>query len=403
MVPDIIQSFRESMRRRRIFLESARDDIRSDNLNMACFSSAIALGLLVLFLLITPFVVSDWSPSPYHLAFLPILSAYTLCALLYRHFSRTKRLGTVFGVLFECVLCVCLTLIDTAGEPMAPGCFMPLTFVALPSLFVLRFSLAYSIVIGFAVLYCAAVVAWKDPFIAQYDIFQSLVGIAFSLSIAHLVMRYRIQAFETRSRLQELSMRDSIAGIYNKRTLLTVAQRTLTAAGSAPACVLIVVALDDFKDVNDGSGHIAGDAILRGMGHLLQEHFRATDIIGRFGGDEFIVLMIGAVEKKTIEAKIASLQRRFAEVGKAETGAVTTCSVGAVVSNDPNADFLSLFAQADDALYESKLAGKNCLTVHAFRPCGNGECQTLSENRERLELLRREMDLASSEHVVAHS
>ena len=80
MVPDIIQSFRESMRRRRAFLEDARDDIRSDNLNMACFSSAIALGLLVLFLLITPFVVSDWSPSPYHLAFLPLLSAYALCA-----------------------------------------------------------------------------------------------------------------------------------------------------------------------------------------------------------------------------------------------------------------------------------------------------------------------------------
>ena len=74
MVPDIIQSFRESMRRRRAFLEDARDDIRSDNLNMACFSSAIALGLLVLFLLITPLrgqrlepfaVPSRFSPYPF--------------------------------------------------------------------------------------------------------------------------------------------------------------------------------------------------------------------------------------------------------------------------------------------------------------------------------------------------
>lgn len=363
----LIDYAKASLARRHDFLAGAREEIQRDNLNMACLASCITTTLLAFFLLVTPVIIPTWEPSAYHFAFLPVSIAFTALTLLYQHACPTPRYGTVIGLAFTCALCTCSILIDALSDPGAPGSFIPLVFVTLPSLFVVRFALSYSIIIFFDVLYCVLCVTFKNPYIAQYDVFQSVVSLAFSLCLAHLVMRYRINAWETRRRFEELSKRDTLSDIYNKRTLIEMAQAVIRAAGPVASCALVVIDLDDFKGVNDQRGHYSGDTVLRDMARLLKEHFRSSDVLGRFGGDEFIVLMRGSLATHVVAAKLASLQQAFSNATEASVGARMTCSVGAIIAREQSVDFDSLFVQADDALYEAKRGQKGGVVIRDFR------------------------------------
>lgn len=382
MIDNVRRSFVESMRRRRAYLAEAREAIRRDNLDMVCTASSIALCLLVLFLVITPGIVHGWTPSPYHLAFLPVQAAFTACALLYRHVSTTRRLGTVFSAAFVCILCLFIVLIDAMSDPNAPSSFAPALFVALPSLFVMSVACMYSIVLFFAVGYCLLVVTVKNPAIAQYDVFQMVVAFLFSLCVAYLVMGYRVQAHEISMRFRSLSMHDALSGIYNKRTLLDIAERLLAAKDPGTPCAVLIIDLDDFKSVNDEHGHMVGDAVLGCMGRLLRERFHRADAIGRFGGDEFVVLLVGQVERGGLEEDVASLQRQFAEAGAAEAGLQTTCSVGGAVSLEGTVDFAHLLRWADEALYQAKSAGKNRFFVRELSPASGSALDPCADSAE---------------------
>lgn len=357
---------KSDLARRRAFFRDAQEEIQRENLKMACFGSCITTLLLPVFLLVTPAIVPGWTPSVYHIAFLPVSVAFTAMLLLYRRFSTTQRLGTALGVAFACMLCTCTILIDALSDPVAPGSFIPLVLVALPSLFVMRFASCYSIVLFFDVLFCALCITFKNPYVAQYDVFQSTVSLAFSMSLSYLVMGYRINDWETRRRFEDLSKRDALLDIYNKRTLIEMARDAIQASGPATSCTLAIIDLDDFKGLNDQRGHYAGDVVLRDMARLLKCHFSTTDVLGRFGGDEFIVLMLGSLSERMAGEKLASLQRAFSDASEASTGSRMTCSIGAIISREQSVDFDSLFLQADKALYEAKGSVKGGIAIRNY-------------------------------------
>lgn len=174
---------------------------------------------------------------------------------------------------------------------MAPASFMPVLFIVLPTLFILPFHRNYSLIFFFEVIYVILVFLYKSPDVGQYDIFDSVVGLAFSFSVAQPTMRLRIQDHETRMNYRQLSQQDSLSGLLNKTTSQEHLERYLQLTAPSTVCTMLILDLDDFKAVNDTMGHYTGDLLLRTMGEVLVSSFRTTDMIGRFGGDEFIVLM----------------------------------------------------------------------------------------------------------------
>ena len=76
-------------------------------------------------------------------------------------------------------------------------------------------------------------------------------------------------------------------------------------------CTLLLADLDDFKRVNDTLGHAVGDLVLEQMGKVLLRTFRSTDIVGRFGGDEFLVLVKGAASQGLMNRKCQQIQKNF--------------------------------------------------------------------------------------------
>jgi diguanylate cyclase (GGDEF)-like protein len=131
---------------------------------------------------------------------------------------------------------------------------------------------------------------------------------------------------------------------------------------------LLLVDIDHFKRVNDTHGHLTGDQVLAGLADVLRQQVRETDVVGRFGGEEFVVLLPGADTAEAI--KVA--ERLRAQVGTMVTSAAdvevtVTVSIGAALLGQHGDELRALLTAADLALYQAKKAGRNqvCLSDRA--------------------------------------
>jgi diguanylate cyclase (GGDEF)-like protein len=172
-------------------------------------------------------------------------------------------------------------------------------------------------------------------------------------------LRARVLEVEAlRDELRVLAVRDPLTEAYNRRILDEVAPSFFGAAarGHGPVA-LVLLDLDRFKDVNDADGHVAGDALLIALARHLQAGVRADDVVVRFGGEEFAVLMPGLDAVGAME-RIDALRQ-----GWREGGARTTFSAGVAAAPADGADLDALLRVADDALYAAKRAGRDRVRV----------------------------------------
>ena len=171
----------------------------------------------------------------------------------------------------------------------------------------------------------------------------------------------RIHALEAKlQHLSELVREDQLTGSLNRRGLDDVFDRETARADrrGTPLCVS-VLDLDDFKKLNDTYGHIAGDAALKHLVKIVKETLRSMDVIARFGGEEFLILM----PETTIEAAASTMTRLQRELTKHfflhdNEKVLITFSAG-VALRRPNEEQTELVKRADKAMYTAKQTGKN--------------------------------------------
>jgi diguanylate cyclase (GGDEF)-like protein len=156
---------------------------------------------------------------------------------------------------------------------------------------------------------------------------------------------------------EEEAMTDPLTGLRNRRAVDLVLERLCAARASFG---LLHLDLDYFKAVNDTLGHAAGDFVLEGVGRILREQLRTEDCAARIGGDEFLVIVVGRSDPKTLEAIAERIIARVSQPMDFEGQACrVSASIGIVRSNDmPVPDPTQLLANADRALYAAKHAGR---------------------------------------------
>ena len=163
----------------------------------------------------------------------------------------------------------------------------------------------------------------------------------------------------TNSRLKEYSFKDEVTGLYNRRffTMRLDEELARYRRFNHPASV-VLLDLDGFKAVNDDLGHAVGDETLRDISQILQKHSRGINVVSRYGGDEFAILL---VETSKAGAKLyADRIRQVISTFPFSHGKPITASFGvASVPDDEAATAEDLFRAADEALYTAKRAGKN--------------------------------------------
>ena len=131
--------------------------------------------------------------------------------------------------------------------------------------------------------------------------------------------------------------------------------------------VFVLIDLDEFKTINDNYGHLAGDHTLKSMALLLKKTFRSSDIISRFGGDEFAVACVADENIDNLLSRIADLVHEWRETSLSPEGLPTfssTISVGVAIAEANKTSFKELVHGADKALYETKEKGRDSLTVY---------------------------------------
>ena len=175
-------------------------------------------------------------------------------------------------------------------------------------------------------------------------------------------LRVRLSALVTASRQEART--DGLTGLLNRRAFDEISAHEMARCQrSGLSLALLLIDVDHFKRLNDSWGHLAGDAALRQVADVLRTQTRDSDVLARFGGEEFAILLPSCVVDDAVRR--AEHIRSLVERATLASPAPLTVSIGAATSPPSARTVVDLVAAADAALYSAKDAGRNTVTVLA--------------------------------------
>ncbi|WP_313049982.1 diguanylate cyclase [Pseudomonas soli] len=177
----------------------------------------------------------------------------------------------------------------------------------------------------------------------------------------HLVTTVRNRAARARH-LKARMVRDSLTGLYNHTHILQLLEDcSFRARREVQPLSFAMLDIDHFKKINDRHGHPMGDRVIKSLALFLKQRLRKTDFIGRYGGEEFAIVMPNT-GLEAAHKVLDEIRRRFAEIHYPAQPHDLQCTFSAgVVQLDEQLDALTMASAADEALYRAKHAGRNCV------------------------------------------
>lgn len=196
-----------------------------------------------------------------------------------------------------------------------------------------------------------AVEAGADDFLTKPIVPKFLVS-----AVSSCAARYRA--------LRALIMRDGLTGLYNHTAIKEELGAEISIAGrNNVPLALAMIDLDNFKHVNDTYGHPVGDQVLRTLSLLLRQRLRRSDVVGRYGGEEFVVIFPGTTAA-TANKVLDKIRQAFFKIQQfSEKGDFSVSFSAGIADLSLTQDADELFDSADAALYAAKHGGKNCIVL----------------------------------------
>lgn len=183
------------------------------------------------------------------------------------------------------------------------------------------------------------------------------------------VASYSAQLSQTENRISALRIRaeqDSLTKIFNASTTRRLSEEYI--AGTRGKCAMLIIDVDDFKRINDRYGHMVGDDVMTCAASAIKKLFRSNDIVGRVGGDEFLVLMKDVPDIDIVKTRCSQIVSAFNKMQfDIMENELMSCSVGAAVLSDSDVSYNELFLCADKAMYSAKNMGGNRFVVEEYK------------------------------------
>ncbi len=194
---------------------------------------------------------------------------------------------------------------------------------------------------------------------AEYQLFAVII-----LAVTILLFTIFELNNKHQKKLINLAKMDALTGIKNKETLRREISTYLVSNKGKQNGALFMIDVDNFKMVNDLNGHVVGDELLKHFGRILKNSFGKYDIVGRAGGDEFIVFMKNVDDDTIVEWKAQELCNNIRSIRIPKFKGNISCSIGIALYPCHGQDFKTLYSLADQALYQTKDHGKNGYTCY---------------------------------------
>lgn len=186
--------------------------------------------------------------------------------------------------------------------------------------------------------------------------------LAVSMTLLSLLLGILLIHSRKTKEIRIMSETDALTGLYNRRAAEDHITRQMQEDGRNPGCVrpLISIDLDKFKQVNDTYGHLEGDALLIAVADTLRTSVRSSDIVGRIGGDEFVVYLSNVTDRQNAMAvaeKLCQVIRELSTMKKEWSN--ISASIGISFADHPDIKMEELYISADKAMYSAKENGRN--------------------------------------------
>jgi diguanylate cyclase (GGDEF)-like protein len=163
--------------------------------------------------------------------------------------------------------------------------------------------------------------------------------------------------------LAEIMTRDSLTGLLQHAHIKErLALEMLRSERTGLPVAVVMLDIDHFKKVNDNYGHLIGDQVIANLANLLKQQLRKTDLVGRYGGEEFLLVLPDCPQLRAVEV-IEQIRQRFAALPFSASGQQFFCTFSAGISQAGNGQVDVFIEQADQALYQAKHGGRNCVKV----------------------------------------
>jgi len=168
---------------------------------------------------------------------------------------------------------------------------------------------------------------------------------------------------ESNKKLHRLSITDDLTGLYNRKHILDLLSREITKSRmNAQSFSILLIDIDFFKKINDTYGHQAGDAVLCRLAESMRNAIRGTDHVGRYGGEEFLIILPGS-DLQTAAATAERIRQKVSDQSRVVGDATISVTLSMGISHCPGdgEDVASIIRTADKALYQAKANGRNAV------------------------------------------
>ncbi|MDD3402356.1 MAG: GGDEF domain-containing protein [Hespellia sp.] len=346
----------------RYFYES-QESIADSNISLVRGISICGLFTVVVLMLVANYLIEGWNLSAGHLLFFPFFLIYIFWSGCLRQNKKGRKIATHYRlsqlmvVTYMLIFMGLVIYIEIVPYESKIATLVTPAMILLSVIFIVPLDItAFCLCISY-VAFCVLSVCCMDIRLVTANVYNGLVGILFGFWVAWIVTNLRAREDHTRQDILQESRHDKLTGVFNKATSEQKCTSYLETHKS-DGCALIIIDIDDFKNVNDTYGHRTGDQVLNILGNTLQKVFREWDIKGRIGGDEFVVLMKFTADEDVVKKKMKNFEEIFARTTAEEINTAITCSYGAAVKGMTYIPYNPLFEDADKLLYAAKNCGK---------------------------------------------
>ncbi len=295
-----------------------------------------------------------------YVVYIPAIGALLVLRMIHMRISKRKayefEVTRIISLLFYAVVILAFSIADIVIYSESRAVFFPIAILMFSVLYMDYFGVRFLFKFFIAIVFFLADAQVKSRLLIINDFTIAVLASLAAIFSYSMIIRMTLSRHEDNEQLVQKSQTDLLTGLLNKVSFEEKCDEYLARKMIGGKCTMFIFDLDDFKHINDNYGHQTGDKVLKLFSEILQGYFHPDDLIGRIGGDEFMVLVLGEMPDSFVERRCRSVLHEL-KTTNIDGASGITCSIG-IAESTQKMTFKEMYDLSDKALYMAKEGGK---------------------------------------------